>query len=484
MSRYLLRDESGIAMGLAVIMIVLIGVMGAGLLVFVQSDLQAVVEVNRGQDAFDVADAGVQAAKRQLAYSDTTRQHYDKDYTNDCAAGQRLGEDWSPTTTGYPNRDCTGTPVPKPAGFTKNFADGKFTVTIECYKQLNDPAGSCLGMSEEAPESVESYNKAFFKITSVGQFPADGSGARRKIEAIYSASAIDVPTGYYTPRDIELSGGVSISGVSFFAGRNIYTSNNVSIDRATPAIYGDWDTTRFNPASTYNTNPRTTSSGTRVTGAGLAAENLICTGSNTTNCTSSVADGVNDYDSTTDSRGSNKRFIRKSPPDGSQTSGQIAYPFNPTANLNLDVLKEEAQRQGNYSATKKDIGTANNSSTIEYPNKSTGRTVMFIDANGTTADVSYTVDYSPKAKGVIVVNNGNLAISNSSTGFNGTIIITGDGTNTGLYKSAGNTTVEGFVIASGKMTIRGTVAPSVGRDFTNVPGFYGVKLWSWRELYE
>lgn len=66
MIQRLLKDESGMALGLAIIMIVLIGVMGAGLLVFVRNDLEAVVEVNRGQVAFDRADAGVQAAKRQL----------------------------------------------------------------------------------------------------------------------------------------------------------------------------------------------------------------------------------------------------------------------------------------------------------------------------------------------------------------------------------------------------------------------------------
>ena len=54
------------ALGLAVIMIVLIGVMGAGLLTFVRSDLEAVVEVNQGQRALSLADAGVQAARRQL----------------------------------------------------------------------------------------------------------------------------------------------------------------------------------------------------------------------------------------------------------------------------------------------------------------------------------------------------------------------------------------------------------------------------------
>ncbi|MBA3790042.1 MAG: hypothetical protein H0X23_02215, partial [Rubrobacter sp.] len=55
--RRFIRDETGMTMGLTVIMIVLIGVMGAGLLTFVSTDLNAVIEVNRGQRAMELADA-------------------------------------------------------------------------------------------------------------------------------------------------------------------------------------------------------------------------------------------------------------------------------------------------------------------------------------------------------------------------------------------------------------------------------------------
>jgi hypothetical protein len=51
-------------MGLAMMMILLIGVMGAGLLTFVSKDLNTVLEVNRGQRAFEVADAGIGVAKQ------------------------------------------------------------------------------------------------------------------------------------------------------------------------------------------------------------------------------------------------------------------------------------------------------------------------------------------------------------------------------------------------------------------------------------
>src|SRR5687767_5375814 len=65
-ARRFVNEESGMALPLAVIMIVLLGVMGAGLLTFVSRDLNTVAEQNRGQRAFELADAGVGVAKRQL----------------------------------------------------------------------------------------------------------------------------------------------------------------------------------------------------------------------------------------------------------------------------------------------------------------------------------------------------------------------------------------------------------------------------------
>jgi type II secretory pathway component PulK len=62
-----LREEKGMALGLAIIVVVVIGVMGAGLLTFVSTDLQAVAAVNRGEQAFELAEAGVEVAKAHLA---------------------------------------------------------------------------------------------------------------------------------------------------------------------------------------------------------------------------------------------------------------------------------------------------------------------------------------------------------------------------------------------------------------------------------
>ena len=63
----LLRDESGVALGLAVVVVLLVGIMGAGLLAVVAADLEGVTEANRGRQAFEMAEAGIEVAKARLA---------------------------------------------------------------------------------------------------------------------------------------------------------------------------------------------------------------------------------------------------------------------------------------------------------------------------------------------------------------------------------------------------------------------------------
>jgi Tfp pilus assembly protein PilX len=63
-------------MVLAIMTMVLVGVMGAGLLTFVVTDLGAVVEANQGERAFEMADAGMRTAELQLT-SDSDSSHYD-----------------------------------------------------------------------------------------------------------------------------------------------------------------------------------------------------------------------------------------------------------------------------------------------------------------------------------------------------------------------------------------------------------------------
>jgi hypothetical protein len=113
---------------------------------------------------------------------------------------------------------------------------------------------------EPVPGDLSDYpgSRRYFKVTSEGTV----GGARRKVEPILYTSRLDVPAAYYTPRDIKLEGDVAVSGVSLFAGGNIDMVGDVTINRETPAVYGDWDTTNFSLPSLLNTAPRTDAGGT------------------------------------------------------------------------------------------------------------------------------------------------------------------------------------------------------------------------------
>jgi len=454
----LAKGESGVVMGLVVMLVVLIGVMGAGLLVLVRSDLEAVVKVNQGQNALNLADAGVQAARRQLR-SDAQPDHYDSS-----GAGN---VEWAYVA-----------PAGGTAGKTLTLEDGSAQVTIQYL--LPSTTVTQVRDGNRAPELVPGDltdypgGRNFFRVISEGM----SGGARRRVEAILYTSRVGVPAAYYTPKDMTLQGDISINGASFFAGENIERVGNVTIDRETPAPYGDWDTTSFSPPSRLNTVPRTGAAGNRATGAGLAAEGLVCeNGDCSGSPADSVADGIHDYDRYTGTKGSSKRFVRKADPNAPNAPGTISYPFDAGSGLDLAFLMEEARRQGNYRSSAVDI--------TDYPTASNDRTVYFVDAGGAADFIEYRTDRAPEARGTIVVRDGNLAFGDSSGLFRGVILVTGDGADTGKYDSGTSGNVEGFVVASGDMTVRGSVSPSTVADgLSTRPSFYSVNLWGWRELYE
>lgn len=526
------RDESGITMAVTVFMVLLIGVMGAGLLTFTMSDLKSEIEVNKGQKAMDIAEAGVQAAKAHLR-EDSFRQHYDTDPTNDCAEGWRAGsanwskatQSWSsvgntgkcdtstpnPATLGPNPADDPSTPWPEDKGVTQTFGGGRFHVTIECMVQSGDAAISpnpCSAATGDpamlaAPVStIPASDRKFFKVTSTGYYPADGTGAIRKVEAIYTtAKKTYAPIAYWTPKSINFSGTKCVSRLSFFAGGNISGvqsgssacgPNGFIADRSTPALYGDW-----NAGSPYNTTPRINpATGASITGAGFGAVGLVCEGTQCLNASNSVADGINDYDSTTglDSRavGQKKKFVANAP------TSQITFPFdkrnalsNPSDLVDpglIEEMRQTAAVQGNYHPVAN--GTTYTIDSGTWPASAGKDIVYFVDFPSST-NSSNLVDFKIKTNtgqtypsGMIIVHNGNFQFNNSATGFNGVVIILGDGTNTGTYKQAGSFTLDGYVSSSGDMTISGNVSPHTTVDFTNLNSFYDVKLWSWRELYQ
>ncbi len=482
---------------LAIIMVVLIGVMGAGLLTFASTDLNTVIEVNQGQKAFDTAGSGIQAARRQLL-SDAIPEHY--------------GYGADPTKNVSWSYETTGGAVKAYAQMKTLSFDGKtIRISIQYLPPVTAPATP---NTDQAPEIIPAGQTKlesgcnYFKVRSYGE----SGQAKRGSEAIYCASKFDVPTTYYTPKSIEFKGTVDVKGVSFFAGQDILQNGSVSFNRCTtptelldtancPALYGDWDSTQFNPASNHNTQGRKTSypSGTPIAGAGLAAERFVCNGGSLP-CTDSDADGINDYDSMT-----SPKFCRKPAPLGSTApcsmavtvndlnpSNTISYPFSPDFDPNLEQLEEEAKIQGNHYDTRKNIDTSNSTTKVKYPKCSTDQTVFYMDGQAGTVDYNIPSGYNscaepnigPIPRGTIVIENGNFKM-NGSVAFKGIVIVTGNGTTTGLYQTAGNPDLDGFVLADGQMTIRGDVSPiTITDDWTNRPGFYGVKLWSWRELYK
>lgn len=167
MIRRLQRDESGVALGLAVIVVVLVGVLAAGFLAVVRSDLLSAISANHGQRAFNLADAGAQAATARLR-SDADPEHFD--------ANAPDNTEWA-----YVSQDNT------PPGKTLILDEGSATVTVRYLLPATTAAQQ--RREDRAPERVpgglsDYPDKDFFLVVSEG---ASGE-TRRKIEVILYAT--------------------------------------------------------------------------------------------------------------------------------------------------------------------------------------------------------------------------------------------------------------------------------------------------------
>lgn len=438
MFKKLLKDESGMAMGLAIITVVLVGVMGAGLLVFVRNDLESVVQVNQGQRAFETADAGIQAAKRQLL-SDASEASYDSNTGSN--------SDWA-----Y---------VGGPSGPGKNLTFDGNTMNVKIQYLLPSDDPSELTNEDYAPELVPSGEadypepKDYFKVTSEG---ITGE-ARRKIEAIFVTEDLGVPKSYYTPGNVTITGTADITNVSIFALGDVTLNGGPTI-AGTDLAYGDWVNLPF------NTTARATD------GAGIGALGTINT----------KVSG-RDYDS--------PEFVET--PSDPQGTDEITFPFDHGAQTGqqdedrLDFLREEAKASGTYytdSGGVVDVG-----SDFPWPTGATGKTVVFVEYSGAggvnRVDWSVGDDSDPPVKGTLVVRGGDFKMTQNKACLQGVVIVRG-----GVYEegdsvdAGGNTCLDGFVNATGDIQIKGSVAPIASEAVIKRPGFYRVKQWSWRELYE
>ncbi len=166
------RDESGVALALAVIVVVLVGVLAAGFLAVVRSDLLSTISANQGQRAFDLADAGAQAAAVRLR-SDANLEHYD--------ANTSGNTEWA-----YVSPDGA------PPGKTLVLDDGSAAVTIRYLLPATTAAHQRRGdrAPERVPAGLSDYpDRDFFLVVSEG---ASGE-TRRKVEVIlYATDSGDV----------------------------------------------------------------------------------------------------------------------------------------------------------------------------------------------------------------------------------------------------------------------------------------------------
>lgn len=309
----------------------------------------------------------------------------------------------------------------------------------------------------------------YFKITSVG---TDGS-ARRKVEAIYVTQISGVPQGYYTQGNVTFGGNLTIEGLSIFAMGSITYSGNPTM-QGTDVAYGNWNRPPWNTTARETNVPGFGAVGT-VTGTG--ALNTRDFGSN-----------------------SSPQFILKNPPDGSQSSSQITFPFDYRQQPNLENLRTAAlnqntaaRSQGNYyEATCGTTASMRENTAVgsgpRWPDNSTPDTVVYVRFNCSTFSTNSLLNWDVTAaggdrKGTLVVENGRLEMPQHMACLDGIAVIRGVPTNQRAYNATGgNSCLKGYVNASGEIRIQGNIRPST-QERGNRPGFYGVRLWSWRECY-
>lgn len=455
------RDETGMTMGLALMMVVLIGVMGAGLLAFIQRDLAAVVEVNKGQKAFELADAGAQLAGQQIQH-DAEPEHYDVDdnsngisYDPNCndpggdssaSARTPSSEDWSPK-----------------AGVTRTVADGSFKVTIQW---LNRSASAPDGCRAPVATGVKPIEARYFEVISTGEF----GGSKRKVEAIFSTYDTGMPRAYFSQADIMVDANSCISNVSLFALNGISLGGNGCTSggqiQGQDLAYGNWQ-------NDFNLTARATAD------AGFGTPGSI---------TGEVAG--RDYDG-----GASPKFVRDVPESG-QSFSQITFPFDYEAQsgqagedrlafYEAEALLQESSGQDHYV----ELGSSGQQKLTTWPKDSDYDTVVYVKFPGASPGAlrwsvpGTCADSKDTRRGILVVDNGSLELAQNTAALSGYVLIRGG--DAGTYKDAGaNSCFNGYVNASGAISINGSPKPGAELDLANSPGFYGIHLWSWRELYQ
>lgn len=495
------REESGMAMALVIVTIVLIGVMGAGLLTFVNTDLKSVIESNQGQKAFNLADAGGQVAKAHLQ-SDAYYLNYDGVTNLSATPPNPADSEWSCGTWNPNTKTCSA------AGKTLDNLDSDgntVTVWIQYLKpsststEANDSTG--VFAPEILPTGQATYpeDRDYFKVIADAKV---GGQARRKVEAIYySYNLTDVPRTFYTPGSITAAGSTTITNISLFSLRNVTFAGNAKIV-GKDVTYGKWASTPDPLNSVYKPpyapsypNPYN-STARSVDDAGIGATGTISGGGG-----AGIKTLGRDYDSATC-----PKFVR-SLSESSSCLGpeptKMTFPFDPNSQPDFQVLSDAAKSslgsspdRNNYyevASNSVDLRASNiTSAPVRWPANSGPSTVVYVKfTNPSTSNVlNWGLDGGncdssaiKPVEGILVVENAVVKISPNTVPLKGVILIRGAGPGTEVYSDIGKTCMQSFVNASGDIRMAGGASPSALEKGAR-PGFSGLKLWSWRELYE
>lgn len=431
------KDESGMTMALAIITMALVGVMGAGLLTFVVGDLSTVVEVNRGQKAFELADSGIRAGRQQL-------DRQPKPFFYD---GLLLDDvQWSKSK----------------GGWTINSDDGSVLVTIEA----------------DAP------TPGLFRVSS----QSTAGTAKRKIEAVFKLyPGVSVPAAYFTRNNLDIAGNTSLNGTSIFAMGRADVSGSFSIGPDVDKGFGKWAATLDSTSypNDFNQTARTSARG------GIGAQGILNPqGSTPTN----VAAGTRSFGSNT-----TPKVVPNY--DAASTllpSQKIAFPFNTAADPDdIEILRAKAK--ADEAATGYDhyreVPTSSPNITTWPPNSNPSTVVFYRFSSYNSSNIvawqlssgNANCSTSDPFKGVLVIENGNFDLGSNKTGFNGVVIIRG-GNNSdpsrGTFNSNGTPCMTGYVNADGTMNMRGDFSSGDVPPLNSLPAFSGyMGVVSWRELY-
>ncbi len=461
----LVAEESGMTMGLTVIMIVLVGVMGAGLLTFVQGDMGSLANDNQGERAFEMAAAGAQAAKTQLTtQGGGNPESYNGGATPDLRWSKCFG-----LTSAPPCPPSSG------AGFTLTNLDGS--------SATNDSAHVTIEYN-----GVVSGQDTFVAV-STGAY----GDARRKIETVFkrNAAIAGIPPAYLTRNNLKLGGNVTSSGLSYLALKDADMGGK-SLDFGTrDDVMKKWALTSDSGSfpNDFNYTPR------GKTLPGIGALGVITAGS--TGTEAALERGVRSFDTNT----TPKTVPYYSASTITDPNKKIAFPFNIDALPNdIEILRQEAIRQEAASGRDHyvDALPVGAYAINSWPTDSTYNSVYFYRYSSwnTNNDVQWNLSLActdETRKGVIVVENGNFVQGGSKGGFNGTVLVYG-GTDPltgqpyadrGQFKASGSACMTGYATSTGDMTLTGNYRAGPTPALTDLKLSGGaVRQVSWRELYQ